>query len=564
MTFVIGLCVSGCGQDLRWGRCSDCDAEVDADWTDGVVRPLSRRYRLCQRVLVIDQQRVFASCARSIKQHTHSHAIFSKRHPLVVDTKMICTLSATEHNNATFPFPGPAPILSPREIYLRALEHERNVILADAYAQKGAPFPSRCSSSSSMEVNPPTPPAHTYNRASYFSEYPPSNLNYSNKEQEDFVRQREVENSHRYDDRGRLMDFRESVRQRQERLEFLRRQEFARRLALKGLTDSRISEYAIRRLAPPQARPAERLNAALKIQRAYRAHLAGKRILNALTTIANDLDTAQNRFAGSQRRNDGTEWAPAGLRRATAGMRFYSNTLSRLRLDFADLTRPLRSGKIRKVGHAQSVVARIRAVDRVLAEEYEVLEKTKVNVGIAEMRSKMSKRPWMVMIEEQVDEEEAAEAEMAFEEEEEDDVLVYYTEDCPISSPATSLSTLSDVSLEEIDSEGDHYTVEARVVEDDDSDSEPESEFEFSHNEFALPIGDDEDDEDDVPSLRRTLALSLLFSASTRRAKQDKHMRKRHPILLSDFDLHMSKRLIGGSAPVSRTPSLGSIVEDDE
>ncbi len=153
---------------------------------------------------------------------------------------MICTMSP-----AVYPFAGPAPILSPREIYLRSLEHERDVILAEAYAQKGAPFPSRCSSSSSTEVNPPTPPAHTYNKASYFSAYPPSNLNYSKQEQAEVAHEREMVISPHYDDHGRLINFRESVRQRQERLEFLRRQEFARRLALKGLTDSRISEYAI-------------------------------------------------------------------------------------------------------------------------------------------------------------------------------------------------------------------------------------------------------------------------------------------------------------------------------
>ncbi len=243
-------------------------------------------------------------------------------------------------------------------------------------------------------------------------------------------------------------------------------------------------------------------------------------------------------------------------------MRSYANALARLRLDFAGITRPLRTGKIQNVGHVQSVMARVRAVDRVLAEEYEVLERTKVDVGIAEMKRQMSKKPWMVMIEEQVEEEDAAVAAQMAEEEEEDDLLEYYAEDSeesPVSSPATSLSTLSDESLEEMDdSEGDHYTIEAHVV-DEDSDSE----FDFSHNEFVLPMGDDEDDEDDVPTLRRTLALSLLYSASSRRTKQQGHMRKRHPALLSDFDLHMSKRLIG-SRPVSRTPSLGSIEEDDE
>ncbi|KLO18756.1 hypothetical protein SCHPADRAFT_993410 [Schizopora paradoxa] len=471
---------------------------------------------------------------------------------------MICTMNATQHvNSAIFPFPGPAPVLSPREIYLRSLEHERDELIAQAYAQKGAPFPSRCSSSSSTEVNPPTPPAHTYNRASYFSAYPPENLDYS---QSELARDREMESHRQYDERGRLVDFRESVRQRQERLEFIRRQEFARRLALKGLTDPRMSEYAIRRLGPPQARPAERFNAALKIQRAFRAHLAGKRLLNALSMIASDLDTAQFSFSSSQRRNDGRGWTAAALRRSAVGLRSYGNALSRLRLEFANITRPLRMGKLPKIGHAQSVMARVRALDHVLGEEYEVLERTKVEVGIADMRGKMSKKPWMVTIEEQAEEEAVAEAEMDSEEEDED-YLAYYSEsptESPMSSPATSLSTLSDASLEELD--GEHYTIEAQVMEEDDDDVD--SEFEISHNEFAAPMMGDDEDEDDVPTLRRTLALSLLYSASSRSKKQG-HSRRRHPVILSDFDLHMSKRVLG-SQPVSRTPSLGSINEDEE
>ncbi len=113
-------------------------------------------------------------------------------------------------------------------------------------------------------------------------------------------------------------------------------------------------------------------------------------------------------FSGSQRRNDGQQWTVAALRRAASGMRSYANALARLRLDFAGITRPLRTGKIQNVGHVQSVMARVRAVDRVLAQEYEVLERTKVDVGIAEMKRQMSKKPWMVMIEEQVEEEDAA------------------------------------------------------------------------------------------------------------------------------------------------------------
>ena len=49
----------------------------------------------------------------------------------------------------------------------------------------------------------------------------------------------------RFDERGRQLDFVETVRQRQARLEFLRRQEFARRLAHKGLENAAVSAYAI-------------------------------------------------------------------------------------------------------------------------------------------------------------------------------------------------------------------------------------------------------------------------------------------------------------------------------
>ncbi|KAH8112057.1 hypothetical protein DFH11DRAFT_535766 [Phellopilus nigrolimitatus] len=151
-----------------------------------------------------------------------------------------CSLSAS----ASFPFPGPLPCAAPRrELYLRTLEQEREEILAAAYAAKTRP--SSPSSPLEQRTHPALDP-----------------------------------------------DFRESVRQRQARLEFLRRQDFARRLAHRGLQDAAASAYAIKRLPPPRARPAERLHAALTIQRAFRAHLA----LRALAQLPARLHAARAAF----------------------------------------------------------------------------------------------------------------------------------------------------------------------------------------------------------------------------------------------------------------------------
>lgn len=48
-----------------------------------------------------------------------------------------------------------------------------------------------------------------------------------------------------FDQLGRQLRFVESVRQRQSRLEYIRRQEYARRLALKGLNDTDALSYVI-------------------------------------------------------------------------------------------------------------------------------------------------------------------------------------------------------------------------------------------------------------------------------------------------------------------------------
>ncbi|KAI5119566.1 hypothetical protein M0805_005630 [Coniferiporia weirii] len=141
----------------------------------------------------------------------------------------------------TRPSPSPARALSPQELYLRALEREREEILAEAYATK----------------TPSIPPRH-----------------YLDVDMDVDMDDTDTEDAPCSCTTSRRSDFRETVRQRQARLESLRRLEFARRLAHKGLEDAAASEYAIKRLPPPRVRPIERVNAAIKIQRAFRAHLA--------------------------------------------------------------------------------------------------------------------------------------------------------------------------------------------------------------------------------------------------------------------------------------------------
>ncbi|THH04025.1 hypothetical protein EW145_g5822 [Phellinidium pouzarii] len=72
-----------------------------------------------------------------------------------------------------------------------------------------------------------------------------------------------------YDERGRLLVFQESIRQQQARLEFLHRQERVRRAAQEGNHRDATSTKPTSQL---KARPAERVQAAIKIQRAFRAH----------------------------------------------------------------------------------------------------------------------------------------------------------------------------------------------------------------------------------------------------------------------------------------------------
>ncbi|KAH8114140.1 hypothetical protein DFH11DRAFT_1727142 [Phellopilus nigrolimitatus] len=165
---------------------------------------------------------------------------------------MLCTSTSSSstdgisngmrRNNATFQ--KPALLTTQRELYLRALEKEHEEILEEAYANKTPVSSPSASSQRNFDVD------------------------YGNYSALDHM------NHSTYDDRGRQHDFRETVRQRQARLEFLRRQEFARRLAQKGREDKTMSEYAIKRLPPPRGRLAERVLAAVKIQRAYRAHRA--------------------------------------------------------------------------------------------------------------------------------------------------------------------------------------------------------------------------------------------------------------------------------------------------
>ncbi|THG92790.1 hypothetical protein EW145_g8585, partial [Phellinidium pouzarii] len=104
------------------------------------------------------------------------------------------------------------------------------------------------------------------------------------------------------DPRCRQPDFRETVRQRQARLEFLRRIDFARRLAHRGLQDAAASAYAIRRLPPPRVpvRPIHRVSAAVTIQRAYRAYRA-RRVAssNSVADSVPDPDPGSGSGSGS-------------------------------------------------------------------------------------------------------------------------------------------------------------------------------------------------------------------------------------------------------------------------
>ncbi|TDL26888.1 hypothetical protein BD410DRAFT_825350 [Rickenella mellea] len=148
-------------------------------------------------------------------------------------------------NRANFPFPGPAPVVSQRERYFRALEQERDAIL-------GVGTSSSANNSSPLD----------------FGIWSVDNVQPA-----------------RVDQRGRQTDFEETVRQRQRRLEFLRRQEFARRLALKGLS-STSSTYVEKRFPTIT----ERVQAAVKIQRAYRSYVARRQAIVAVGEIATTID----------------------------------------------------------------------------------------------------------------------------------------------------------------------------------------------------------------------------------------------------------------------------------
>lgn len=99
-----------------------------------------------------------------------------------------------------------------REVYLHSLEQEREDILTEAYSHKASS------------------PSDLYSPGV-------SDFGYYAKDSSS--------NQVMFDERGRQRDFRESVSQRQERLEFIRRQEHARRLAQKARLDPSVSNYAI-------------------------------------------------------------------------------------------------------------------------------------------------------------------------------------------------------------------------------------------------------------------------------------------------------------------------------
>lgn len=101
---------------------------------------------------------------------------------------------------------------SQRDVYLHSLEQEREEILTEAYSHK--------SRKPSDLYSPGVTDFGYYAKDSSSSQI-------------------------MFDVRGRQRNFLESVSQRQERLEFIRRQEHARRLAQKARRDPSVSDYAI-------------------------------------------------------------------------------------------------------------------------------------------------------------------------------------------------------------------------------------------------------------------------------------------------------------------------------
>ncbi|KAL5525145.1 hypothetical protein ACEPAF_9014 [Sanghuangporus sanghuang] len=386
-----------------------------------------------------------------------------------------------ENRDAIFPFPGPAPTLHQRELYLRALEQEREEILAAAYSTK------RSNSSPSSSVSPF---AEAYIRPDYDVD-------------EDDSDSDDDEMPPRFDDRGRQLNFRETVRQRQARLEFLRRQDFARRIAHRGLEDSRASAYAIKRLPPPRARPIERVNAAIKIQRAYRLH----RIVKGLSELAERVCEAHEIFLTRSKENYDDAWKK------------HAEVLHELLRELGERTGVLAETQTKAKTDCRNLHPRVRAAARTAME--------------------------------------ALRSELAFLD------RVQISRHYSFSSSASSISSKSSSSSS--DSEDDYYDDEEYDSGEDDDDyasytyTPPQL---VSTELYVVEEEDEEEDETDYvlrqPQPRLWSNAMQLYDTNSR----TKHQRSRHTPLSLSTSSPVSVVLSLVRSPVSRSPSLASIPEE--
>ncbi|KAL5498293.1 hypothetical protein ACEPAH_2434 [Sanghuangporus vaninii] len=386
-----------------------------------------------------------------------------------------------ENRDAIFPFPGPAPTLHQRELYLRALEQEREEILTAAYSTR------RSNSSPTSSVSPF---AEAYVRPDY-------DVDEADSDSDD------DEISPRFDDRGRQLNFRETVRQRQARLEFLRRQDFARRIAHRGLEDSRASAYAIKRLPPPRARPIERVNAAIKIQRAYRLH----RTVKGLSELAERVREAHEIFLTRSKENYDDAWKK------------HAEVLHELLRELGERTGVLAETQTKAKTDCHNLHPRVRAAART------AMEALRSELALLD-RAQISR---------------------------------HYS----FSSSASSISSKSSSSS---DSEEDYYDDEEYDSGEDEDDyaSYTYTPPQLVSTELYVVDEEDEEEEDETkcvlqqPQPRLWSNAIQLYNTNSR----TKHQRSRHAPLSLSTSSPVPVVLSLVRSPVSRSPSLASIPEE--
>ncbi|KAL5478827.1 hypothetical protein ACEPAI_2104 [Sanghuangporus weigelae] len=384
-----------------------------------------------------------------------------------------------ENRDAIFPFPGPAPTLHQRELYLRALEQEREEILAAAYSTK------RSNSSPSSSVSSF---AEAYIRPDYDVD------EYDSDADDDEMRPR-------FDDRGRQLNFRETVRQRQARLEFLRRQDFARRIAHRGLEDSRASAYAIKRLPPPRARPIERVNAAIKIQRAYRLH----RTVKGLSELTKRVYKAHEIFLASSKENYEDAW------------KSHAEVLHELLRELGERTGVLAETQTTAKTDCHNLHPRVRAAARTAMEA---------------LRSELARLDRA-------------------------QISRHYS----LSSSTSSISSKSSSSS---DSEEDDFFDDEEYDSDGDEDDYASYTYtppQLVSTELYVVDEEDEEEEDDYaqqPQPRLWSNAMQLYNTNSR----TKHQRSRHAPLSLPTSSPVPVILSLVRSPVSRSPSLASIPEE--